>query len=109
MEGGEITVDFADKSEAEDYRKELELSEALASAQWRKNTAIYRSECFVSEEYDALVYRVQTEHGEPFSCEVTVKRARDAYTSAISDRLLVLNGRVTFPSTPSHGESVNLF
>ena len=33
---GEVLVDFADKSEFADYRKELELATGIASATWKK-------------------------------------------------------------------------
>ena len=99
---GELSVDFADKSEYTDYRKELELSEAIASTSWKKGDTAYRSECFVSEAYDALIYRLHTE-GEPFSCTVTMQRAWNAYTSTLSSHMLVLNGRVTYADDPKCG------
>ncbi len=100
---GEILVDFSDRSECTDYRKELELSEAVASAFWKKGSTAYVSECFVSEAYDALCYRVKT-NGEPFSCTVTVKRKQDAYTAAVANDLLVLNGRTTYSLHPQYGD-----
>ncbi len=100
---GEVFVDFADKSDPSDYRKELELTDGIASATWRKGTTAYRTECFVSEAYDALCYRVEAT-GEPFSCTVTMKRGQDAYTAAIAKDTLVLNGRTTYAPDPQYGD-----
>lgn len=99
---GEVFIDFADKSEPTDYRKELELREAVASACWKKGGAAYRSECFVSEAYDVLCYRVTAD--QPFSCTVTMKRGQDAYTAAVAHDTLVLNGRTTYAPHPHYGE-----
>ncbi len=100
---GEVFVDFVDKGEYTDYRKELELSEAIASAFWTKGSTAYHSECFISEAYDALLYRVESD-GAPFSCNVTMKRGQDAYTAAVADDTLVLNGRVTYSFHPQYGD-----
>ncbi len=100
---GELSIDFADKGEFEDYRKELELSEAIASAAWRKGETAYKSECFISEAYDILCYRVEAK-GSPFSCAVSMQRGQDAYTAAVADDTLVLNGRVTYTPHPEYGE-----
>ena len=99
---GEVLVDFADRSESTDYRKELELATGIASATWRKGSATYKTECFVSQAYDALCYRVTAD--QPFSCTITMKRGQDAYTAAIAHDTLVLNGRTTYAPHPHYGE-----
>ena len=99
---GEILIDFADNTDFTDYKKELELSTATASAAWRKGSTAYASECFVSEAYDALCYRVTAT--APFSCTVTMKRGQDAYTAAIASDTLVLNGRTTYAPDPQYGD-----
>lgn len=100
---GEIFLDFADKQEYSGYRKELELSDGTVTVCWTKGDTHYRSECFVSEAYDALLYRVEAE-GAPFSCDVTMKRKQDAYTAAVARDTLVMNGRVTYTPDPQYGE-----
>lgn len=100
---GEIFIDFFDKSPYTEYNKELELSEAIARVSWKKSGAKFESECFVSAEHDAFVYRLKND-GKPFSCKFTMKRKQDAYTAAISNDTLLLNGRVTFSEDPFYGE-----
>lgn len=99
---GEIFIDFADKTDFTDYKKVLELSTATATAAWKKGSTAYESECFVSEAYDALCYRVKAT--APFSCTVTMKRGQDAYTAAIANDTLVLNGRTTYAPDPQYGD-----
>ncbi len=100
---GEIFIDFPDKTPYKEYRKELELSDAVAKVLWTKSGVKYQSECFVSEDYDAFVYKVSNE-GKPFSCSVTMKRKQDAYTACVDENTIVMNGIVNTISTPMHGE-----
>ena len=102
---GELTISYSDKQDYREYRKELELSEAIARVSYRKGDTQYSSEMFVSERYDCLVYRMCTE-GSPFSCEVTMERAQDAFTSVLNDSTLLLNGQIIFQEDPDHGEGV---
>ena len=100
---GEIFIDFLDKSPYTDYSKELELSEAVSRVSWKKSGSVYESECFVSADYDAFVYKLKND-GHPFSCKITMKRKQDAYTGSISDDTLILNGRTTYAASPLYGE-----
>ncbi len=100
---GEIFIDFFDKSPYTDYNKELELSEAIARVSWTKSGAKFESECFVSTDHDALVYRLKND-GKPFSCKITMKRKQDAYTAVLSNDTLIVNGRVTYAKDPLYGD-----
>ena len=100
---GEIFVDFHDKSPYTEYRKELELSEAVARVFWTKNGTAYKSETFVSEDFDAFVYKVSSD-GRPFSCNVTLKRKQDAYTACLNNNTIFMNGRVTYCEHPYCGD-----
>ncbi|MBQ7115977.1 MAG: glycoside hydrolase family 95 protein [Clostridia bacterium] len=100
---GEIFVDFLDKSPYTNYRKELELSEAICRIFWTKSKANYKSECFISEDFDSFVYKVEAE-GKPFSCNVSIKRKRDAYSACIEDDTIIMNGRITYATHHYYGE-----
>ena len=100
---GEVFIDFFDKSPYTNYRKELELSEAIARVYWHRSGIDFKSEAFVSPDYDSLVYKVES-NNKPFSCKVTVKRKQDAYTGCINGNTVVMNGRTTFSTTNHHGE-----
>ncbi len=100
---GEIFVDFLDKSPYSNYRKELELSEAVCRVFWTKSKVNYKSECFISEDYDGFVYKVETD-GKPFSCNVSIKRKQDAYSSCIENDTIIMNGRVTYATHHYYGK-----
>ena len=100
---GEIFVDFLDKAPYTEYRKELELSEAISRVFWRKSGANYESECFISQGEDAFVYKVKTD-GKPFSCNVTMKRKQDSYTGCINNDTVIMNGRTTYATHHHTGE-----
>lgn len=99
---GEVRVEFPDKSRYENYRKELELSEAIGRVSYKKGTTDFLSETFVSEKYDGLVYKITG--SAPFDCYVTMERGQDAYTSALRNNLLFMNGRVTYYDEDMYGE-----
>ena len=100
---GEIFIDFPDKSPYTNYRKELELSEAICRIFWTKSKTNYKSECFISEDYDGLVYKVEAD-GKPFSCNVSIKRKQDAYSACIEDDTIIMNGRITYATHHYYGE-----
>ena len=100
---GEIFVDFFDKSPYTEYRKELELSEAIARVYWTKSKAHYKSECFISEDYDGFIYKVETDN-KPFSCNVKINRKQDAYSSCINKNTIIMNGRITYSDHHYYGE-----
>ena len=99
---GELRIEFPDKSRYENYRKELELSEAIGRVSYNKGRTEYKSETFVSEKYDGLVYKVSA--SSTFDCYVTMERGQDAYTSALHKDLLFMNGRVTWYDEDVYGE-----
>lgn len=100
---GEIFIDFFDKSPYTDYHKELELSQAICRTSWKRSGAIFRSECFVSEDYDGFVYNIHTD-GKPFSCNVSLKRKQDAFSACLNDNTIILNGKVCFATHHYYGE-----
>ncbi len=100
---GELFIDFLDKSPYTDYRKELELSEAIARVYWKKSGISYKSEAFVSPDYDSLVYKVTTDN-KIFSCKISYIRKQDAYSGCIDNSTIIMNGRTTFATDAHHGE-----
>ncbi len=100
---GEIFIDFLDKSPYTNYRKELELRDAISRISWTKSKINYKSECFISEDFDALVYKVETD-GKPFSCNICIKRKRDAYSACIQNDTIIMNGRITYCTNELCGE-----
>ncbi len=100
---GEIFVEYLDKSPYTNYRKELDLSQAVARVTWTKSKTNYKSECFISEDFDGFVYKAEAE-GKPFSCKVSIARKQDAYSACIENDTIIMNGRITYATHPHYGE-----
>ncbi|MBE6695781.1 MAG: glycoside hydrolase family 95 protein [Ruminococcaceae bacterium] len=100
---GELFLDFSDKTEYSDYRKELNLENAIATVSYKKNGVNYKSETFISEKYDCLVYKIKSTGGT-FSCRVSMERAQDASTSTIDENTILLNGQIVCPSHEERGK-----
>ena len=99
---GELTLDFADKSEYSDYYKELDLARGTVSVRWKKGETSYESLSFVSQSRDCLAYRLQAD--KPFSCNVSLRREQDASTAVLQEDTLLLKGQVTWADHPKYGK-----
>ena len=100
---GELFLDFFDKSDYTDYKKQLNLEEAIATVSYKKGDAVYNSETFISEKYDCLIYKIRSVDG-CFSCRVTMERAKDASTAAIDQNTILVNGQVVCETHPFYGD-----
>ena len=80
------------------------MSQAIAKVNYKKGNVTYESESFMSEKYNTYVYKMSTLEKTPFSCRVTMERKQDAYTSALNDDTLVLNGIITYKDGEMYGK-----
>ncbi len=98
---GEIHLEFDDQSVWTDYRKELDLDEAIAWVSYRKGDAQYRSETLISQAQDVLAYRLQAD--KAFGCSVTVNRLKDVTTRAEDHETLRMDGQLTYEDNEYRG------
>lgn len=75
---GDIFIDFSDKSDVSDYIKELDLKTGITSCSYKKNGAEYEEECFISQKYDVVCFRIKTKNGEKFSFKSSLIREKNA-------------------------------
>ena len=75
---GDIFIDFSDKSDISDYIKELDLKTGITSCSYKKNGAEYEEECFISQKYDVVCFRIKTKNGEKFSFKSSLIREKNA-------------------------------
>ena len=99
---GEIKIDYFDKSPVKNYYRDLELSEAVAHVSFDRNDTHISSETFISARYDAFVHRIDSSH--PFSCSVTMKREKDAFTAVTSPDTLLLKGQIHYFDETKYGK-----
>ena len=101
---GEIFINYHDKSAYTDYRKELDLSEAIVKVSYKKNGALYTSEMFTDANNDVFVYRMTSE--KAFDCDITMKREKDSKTTVVGKNTVLLNGKITWEKEePIYGDA----
>lgn len=100
---GNIFIDFDDKNEADNYYKFLDLSTAIAGADYKKSGSLYKTRCFISEEYDVLVYKAQSD-GKPFDCTLSICREKDEAVTNCGDNAILMSGMVSFETEEIYGD-----
>lgn len=100
---GELTLEMAGEEAYSDYRKELELSEAIVRVNYRRGGIAYRSETFTSDPADILVHRLEADE-KCITCDLKYERAQDASSAVLDPSTIVLNGQLTWMVHPYYGE-----
>lgn len=92
---GDIYVDFQNKGEVRDYHKELELTTGVAKASYHRGSVPFESECFISQKYNVLCYRVRAIGGEKFSFDLKYERVDNHKEKREAEFNLILGQRVS--------------
>lgn len=100
---GEIRIDFQEEGPVSDYKKTLDLQKAVVETGYQKADAIYKSQTFLSQQADALVYRLTAT--SPFSCKITMDRLKNAETTAVDDSTIFMQGKIQMEADPLRGEA----
>lgn len=90
---GDLTLEFAGHENATDYRRELDLGNAVAMTTYRIGDTTYRREVFCSAMEQALVVHLTSDGVEPFVFEVWLARQESSRTEQVDDRTLRLSGQ----------------
>ncbi|MEN8250871.1 MAG: glycoside hydrolase family 95 protein, partial [Bacteroidota bacterium] len=83
-----------------DYKRELNLSKAIANISYRSNGNLVSEKVFVSHPHRAIVIELTTEAEEGLNGKIRMSRPKDkghetATTSVNDNGLLVMNGEIT--------------
>lgn len=89
---GDLTLTFRATGAASDYRRELDMSRAVATVSYRQGDAAFTREVFVSAPANVLVVRLTCDKPGRLSFTAGLGRIAAA-TAAVADRDLVLRGR----------------
>ena len=101
---GELKINYLDKADYTNYKKTLNLENAIASVSYTKSGVKYDSEVFISEKYDCLVYKMITTGGS-FSCNVSYTRGKDVVSLKSTNDTILLDGQVFCPKSDKHGDA----
>ena len=89
---GDLTLTFRATGAASDYRRELDMSRAVATVRYRQGDAVFTREVFVSAPANVLVVRLTCD--KPGRLSFTARLGRvSAAMAEVADRDLVLRGR----------------
>ena len=92
---GELRLDFADKTAPSAYRRELDLSRAMATTTYTQNGVTYSRECFVSRPDGALVMRLRSSRPGELRFTVRLASPHPAARQATKNEL-TMTGRVPY-------------
>lgn len=92
---GNLMLNFSHNGEPEDYRRELDLKDAVARVTYTIDGVNYTREIFSSPVDHSLIVRISADQPGTVSFSSQLKRPKDARVEATSDGRIVMNGRVT--------------
>lgn len=101
---GNVILEFLGERSIEDYRRELDLGDAVIRAAYACNGRQYRHTVFCSAADQVLAYRVEA--GEPFSLRITAEDGFLRHTDYTSKGFLARGecpGRNSFSVAQGHG------
>lgn len=90
----DLHLDFGDGGEVKDYRRELDLRDAVARTVYRRGEATITREVLVSAPADVLALRVSTDRPGTLSFDLRLTRKEDAVVTTKGDDRLNLDGRI---------------
>jgi alpha-L-fucosidase 2 len=96
---GELSLNF-DHPNITDYRRELDLNQAISTVTYKSDGQLVKQKVFVSHPHQAIVIELSSEAEEGLNGKVVLSRPEDqghptASTKVNEDNLLVMQGMVT--------------
>lgn len=107
---GDLFIDFEHQNITE-YRRELNISNAIAKVSYKTNNHLIHEELFVSYPHQAILIQINTDAVEGINAKIRLTRPQDhgyptSSTQVNADQWLIMQGEVTqrgamFDSKPS--------
>ncbi|WP_422657061.1 glycosyl hydrolase family 95 catalytic domain-containing protein [Paenibacillus sp. EC2-1] len=77
-----------------DYRRELDLNEAMARVSYTSNNVKYKREYFISYPDKVMVMRLTTEENQPLTFDIRLTGAQPSNSVKAEGKKLILSGKV---------------
>ncbi|MCC6461688.1 MAG: glycoside hydrolase family 95 protein [Saprospiraceae bacterium] len=90
---GHLRIDFPDHSTYSDYRRELNIADAVATSSYRCRGVHYRRETFASFADQVIVLRLSADQPGQISCSLSLDSPHAGHTLRTSPDELILQGR----------------
>ncbi len=91
---GMLDLHFAERSSVTDYRRELDLDEAISRVQYIKDGTRFTRECFASHPDQVIVVRLEADRKGRLSLVAKMCRGAGETTVADRDDTLVMRGQI---------------
>ncbi|MCB0636348.1 MAG: glycoside hydrolase family 95 protein [Lewinella sp.] len=90
---GDLRIDFPGHEAATDYRRELNLSQALSSVSYRLGEITFRREVFSSFADDVILVRLTADRPGQISCQLRLDTPHPNGEVSVEDGLMTLTGQ----------------
>ena len=100
---GDLTIEQPAAAGADDYRRELDVGDAIARVRYRAGRTVYAREAFASAVDNVLVIRLTRDGPDPLSVSLALSRAQDAAAAADRHDTIRLDGQA-IAQPPRHAD-----
>ena len=98
---GDLHLTFPAMEEVSDYRRDLDLAQAIARVQYEANGVKYQREIFSSPVDQVIVVRIQCDQPGKLNFDAALKRQHHSKVEAIEPDGLVMTGQVRSTAKPN--------
>ena len=95
---------FYPEGEIRDYKRSLEMNQAIAKVDYRIGTTKYTRECFVSNPDDVIIFHMTANKKKSISTDLSLDLLREA-TVSTNNGEISFEGKVSFPKQGPGGVS----
>ena len=100
---GDLAIRFQVNGDATDYRRELNLDDAIARVQFRAGGTLFTREIFSTAVDQVIVLRLTADHPAAIAFTASMSRERDATSRAEGNNTVVLEGQA-LPASARHAD-----
>jgi alpha-L-fucosidase 2 len=100
---GDLLMTFSTPAPTSDYRRELDLNDAMVRVRYHAGTTTYTREVFASAVDKAIVMRLTAEGPGALDFSFTLRREKDATTRTIGSDLVAMDGQA-IAQPPRHAD-----
>lgn len=91
---GDLYLESDGDSVCTEYRRQLNLDEALSTVRYKKDGAVFTREAFISAPEQLLVIRITCSKRNKISAVIRLSRSQDVKLGAAGDNMLIMRGRL---------------
>ena len=101
---GSLMLQFPDRKEASEYRRELDMRSGIARTSFQSGGTRFEREVFISAPDDVLVLHLASDASDTIDTHITLTRRRDASVRAVADDALLMEGQIVDVPPPKGPE-----